>query len=174
MGEPVFQFSAQPALDRAIDEQRAAEARLASARADLEAQKRALSQIEEQISELTQRMAATRENLSAGLPTETHAGSVAAESRRISGLAAMRAQRQADADAQRERVSWSQDRVTLRRKELEEAMSRTQALEKLKEKRREEFLEGQRKRQEREADDSASQRWNAARRAGQEPGDPAT
>jgi flagellar biosynthesis chaperone FliJ len=67
------------------------------------------------------------------------------------------------AEIQREQIAFAKDRVELRKRELAEAMSQVQALEKLKEKRRLEHAAEIEKADEKRRDDEAIQLWNNKR-----------
>ena len=160
MPQRKFVFGPQPALDKAISTQKAAEQAVVEARKVLQLEQQRLQQMLEQIERTRQQIREAHANL----VSPERAVSEAMDLRhRSSHLDALRQREQdeiAAAERQRQQVAWAEDRLELRKKELAEAMAAVQALERLKENRREEHKAALEKREESQRDDDAIQLWN--------------
>jgi flagellar biosynthesis chaperone FliJ len=160
MASRKFKFGPQPALDKAIAQQKKCEEALVAARRALEEEKQKLQRILEQIEKTRQRIRQEHDNLASPQRRTSDPKELTQTSQFIDALRLKEQQQLAAADAQRKQIAFAQDRVELRKKELAEALAHVQALEKLKEKRREEFQEALEKADEKKRDDEAIQLWN--------------
>ncbi len=156
-----FIFGAQPALDKAIAEQKVCEEALIAARKELEAEKKALIRLEEELAQIRQRIKALYDNLvspqrSTSDPRELRRVSESIEATKVQE----KRQHETIAD-QKKKIAWAADKVALRQRELAEATAQVQALEKLKENRRIEHAAALAKSEESKRDDDAIQLWNA-------------
>jgi flagellar biosynthesis chaperone FliJ len=156
----VFKFGPQPALDKAIAEQRAAEQALIAARRSLEEEKRKLERILSDIEKNRQRIRAEHDNLTSPRRQISDPRELTHISRFIDSLRDKEKALLQAADRQRQQIAFAKDRVDLRQRELAEAVSRVQALEKLKEQRRLEHEAAVEKAEEKQRDDEAIQLWN--------------
>ena len=156
-----FIFGAQPALDKAIAEQKVCENALVAARKELEAEKKALIKLQEELEEIRQRIRALYDNL----VSPQRSTSDPRELRRVSDsieVTKLREKQQlARIDEQKKKIAWAADKVELRKRELAEATAQVQALEKLKENRRLEHATALAKAEESRRDDDSIQLWNS-------------
>lgn len=159
-----FTFGPQPALDKAINEQKRAEQAVAEARAELESEQQRLRQMEQQIEQTTQQIRAAHDKLADPSRKTSDARELQRQIQFLDALQARKAHQIALMQQQRERVTWAAEKLELRKRELAEAMAAVQALERLKEKRRAEHEQALLKKEETQRDDDAIQRWNAKNR----------
>ncbi len=155
-----FKFGPQPALDKAIAHQKTAEEALVEARKSLEAEKLKLQRLIVQIENTRQQIRLQHDNLVSPQRKISDPRELAQTSRFIDSLRLKEKAQLEAADRQREQIAFAKDRVELRKRELAEAMSQVQALEKLKEKRRLEHEAEIEKADEKRRDDEAIQLWN--------------
>jgi flagellar biosynthesis chaperone FliJ len=160
MASRKFKFGPQPALDKAIAQQKKCEEALVAARKALEEEKQKLQRIMAQIEATRQRIRQEHDNLASPQRRVSDPKELSQTGRFIDALRLKEQQQLEAADQQRKQIAFAQDRVELRKKELAEALAHVQALEKLKEKRREEFEEALEKADEKKRDDEAIQLWN--------------
>ena len=155
-----FKFGPQPALDKAIAQQKSAEEALVDARKALEAERLKLQRLIDQIENTRQQIRQQHDNLASPQRKVSDPRELAQTSRFIDALRLKEKAQLEAADRQREQIAFAKDRVELRKRELAEAMSQVQALEKLKEKRRLEHAAEIEKADEKRRDDEAIQLWN--------------
>ena len=155
-----FKFGPQPALDKAIALQKKAEEAVAAARKVVEEEKAKLERILQEIETIRQRIRTEHDNLASPQRRVSDPRELMQDARFIDALRLKETKQLEAADRQREQIVFAQDRLELRKRELAEAMAHVQALEKLKEKRREEFEEALEKADEKKRDDQAIQLWN--------------
>ena len=155
-----FKFGPQPALDKAIAHQKTAEEALVEARKALEAEKQKLQRLIVQIETTRQQIRQQHDNLASPQRKVSDPRELAQTSRYIDALRLKEKAQLEAAERQREQIAFAKDRVELRKRELAEAMSQVQALEKLKEKRRLEHEAEIEKADEKRRDDEAIQLWN--------------
>lgn len=159
-----FIFRAQPALDKAVNEQKKCEDAVVAARKALEEEKRALQALKDELENLRQRMRDLHDNLVSPTRDTSDPRELTRVSRSIDALK-LREQHQLDKIAQQEKqVAWAADKVELRKKELAEAIAHVQALEKLKENRKREHDKMIAKFEESQRDDDSIQLWNMQQR----------
>ena len=165
MASKKFIFRAQPALDKAVAEQKKCEEAVVAARRELEAQQQALQRLKDELVRIRQQIKIEHDNLVS--PARTGVVSDPRElGRRGNAVEAekLKEQRQlVKIKEQEERVAWAADKVDLRKRELNEAVAHVQALEKLKENRRKEHMAELAKAEEQKRDDDAIQLWNNQR-----------
>jgi hypothetical protein len=155
-----FKFGPQPALDKAISEQKKAEEAVVAAKKVVEQEKAKLQQILKEIEITRQRIRQEHDNLASPQRKVSDPRELAGDARFIDALRIKETKQLEAAERQREQIAFAQDRLELRKRELVEAMAHVQALEKLKEKRRQEHEEALEKADEKKRDDEAIQLWN--------------
>src|SRR2546423_152973 len=148
MPQRKFVFGPQPALDKAISTQEAAEQAVVEARKVLQAEQRRLQEMLDQIERTRQEIREAHANLVSPERTVSEAMDLRHRSNHLDALRQREKDEIAAAERQRQQVSWAEDRLELRKKELAEAMAAVQALERLKENRREEHEAALEKREE--------------------------
>jgi hypothetical protein len=161
MSSPKFKFGPQPALDKAIEAQRACEEALRQANLALNREKEKLKQALAEIERAVQRVKAAHENLVSPARRISQPGELVQANRHLDALRAKEVATREAAERQKERVAFAADKVELRKRELAEAMAAAAALEKLKEKRRLEHQAAAMKAEESKRDDEAIQLWNS-------------
>ncbi len=155
-----FIFAPQPALDKAISNQRACEDSLRQATLALAQEKEKLRQSLAEIDRAVQRVKSAHENIVSPTRKFSAPNELAQSNRNLDLLRSKEQAARQAAEHQKERVTFAADKVELRKRELTEAMSEVQALEKLKEKRRQEHQAALLKAEESKRDDEAIQLWN--------------
>ncbi len=160
MPTPKFKFAPQPALDKAIANQRTCEESLRQATVALAQEKERLKQALAEIDKAVQRVKTAHENIVSPTRKFSAPNELAQSNRNLDLLRSKEQAARQAADQQKERVNFAADKVELRKRELAEAMSEVQALEKLKEKRRQEHQAAVLKAEEAKRDDEAIQLWN--------------
>jgi hypothetical protein len=160
MSSKKFNFGPQPALDKAIANLRNCEDALRQANIALAQEKEKLRLALAEIDRAVQRVKSAHENIVSTTRKFSAPGELAQANRNLDMLRAKELATREAAERQKERVAFAADRVELRKRELAEAMSEVQALEKLKEKRRLEHHAALLKAEEAKRDDEAIQLWN--------------
>lgn len=140
MGSNVFQFSAQPALDRAVQKLQIAEKAMAEVQRYLDQEERALAQLRERYEELTSKYNRSREQLS-NWPRGTtldgdHIDALRSQTQVFAG---MRERQRLLVIAKESVVLQARDRVQMRRRAVQESMASVKAIEAIKEARLREF-----------------------------------
>lgn len=156
MARKGFIFELQPLLDTAVEEKQACEDAKLDAARELREQLDRQELLTAELRSALQQVADTRDHLARCRDPQV-ADSL------YSYLEYARSQAEsarAAAEAQDGEVLWARDRLTLRDKELEEALEQVQTLERLRDRRlREHELERDR-REESDRDDASIQGWN--------------
>jgi len=160
MPQRKFVFGPQPALDKAISTQEAAEQAVVEARKVLQAEQQRLQKMLDQIEHTRQQIREAHANLVSPERNVSEAMDLRHRNDHLDGLRQREKDQIAAADRQRQQVAWAEDRLELRKKEMAEAMAAVQALERLKENRRKEHESALEKRDESQRDDDAIQLWN--------------
>ena len=160
MSSRKFKFGPQPALDKAIANQRNCEEALRQANIALSQEKEKLRLALAEIDQAVQRVKAAHENIVSPKRKFSAPNELAQSSRNLDLLRAKEVATREAAERQKEQVAFAADKVELRKRELAEAMAEVQALEKLKEKRRLEHQAAMLKAEEAKRDDEAIQLWN--------------
>ena len=160
MSSKKFIFGPQPALDKAIANQRTCEEALRQAQIALAQEKEKLRLALAEIDRAVQRVKTAHENIVSPTRKFSAPNELAQANRHLDLLRAKEVAAREAAEKQKERVNFAADKVELRKRELAEAMSEVQALEKLKEKRRLEHQAALLKAEESKRDDEAIQLWN--------------
>lgn len=163
MSSRKFKFGPQPALDKAIAEEKKCEEAVAAARRVLEDEKTKLQRILAEIEATRQRIRTEHDNLASPQRRVSDPRELSQNVRFLDSLRVKETKQLEAADRQREQIVFAADRLELRKRELAEAMAHVQALEKLKEKRREEHEAAVEKAEEKRRDDEAIQLWNNKR-----------
>ena len=160
MPQRKFVFGPQPALDKAISEQEAAEEAVVLARKVLQEEQERLRQMLVRVEQTRREIREWHENLVSPRTAITDPNELTERWKYLDVLRQREKEEMAAAERQRQQVAWAEDRLELRKKELAEAMAAVQALERLKEKRREEHEAALAKAEESRRDDDAIQLWN--------------
>ena len=160
MSSRKFKFGPQPALDKAIANQRNCEEALRQANIALAQEKEKLRQALAEIDRAVQRVKSAHENIVSPMRKFSAPNELAQSNRNLDLLRAKEVATREAAEKQKECVAFATDKVELRKRELAEAMAEVQALEKLKEKRRLEHQAVMLKAEEARRDDEAIQLWN--------------
>jgi len=160
MSSRKFKFGPQPALDKAIANQRNCEEALRQANIALAQEKEKLRLALAEIDRAVQRVKAAHENIVSPTRKFSAPNELAQSNRNLDLLRAKEVATREAAERQKECVAFAADKVELRKRELAEAMAEVQALEKLKEKRRLEHQAAMLKSEEAKRDDEAIQLWN--------------
>lgn len=163
MASKKFIFGAQPALDKAISEQKDCEQAVIDARKALAREQQIQKEMEAALEKIRQQIKELHDNLVS--PERIGHLSDPRELTRMSQSIDVQKERERKQKekiaAQKERVKWAADKVLLRKQELNEATAHVQALEKLKENRRVEHAAELAKSEESKRDDDSIQLWNS-------------
>jgi flagellar export protein FliJ len=150
-----FHFGPQPALDKAIAIQHEKEEALIEARKELADEKEKLAAIERKIAELKQQIKEEFDKAMAEVRDPVAAASVEARRRYVDLLRDREAQQLRAKREQEKQIRLVEQKVEYRKHELAEAMNQVKALEKFKEKARQEFKQQRQKAEDKELDDIA-------------------
>jgi flagellar export protein FliJ len=160
MAQRKFVFGPQPALDKAVAEQEQAEEAVVLARRVLQEEQERLRQMLVKVEQTRRDIRQWHDDLVSPAKPITDPNDLTHRGRYLDALRQREKEEVAAAERQRQEVAWAEDRLELRKKELAEAMAAVQALERLKEKRREEHEAVLEKAEESRRDDDAIQLWN--------------
>ncbi|HEY7115705.1 MAG TPA: hypothetical protein VH475_03910 [Tepidisphaeraceae bacterium] len=158
-----FQFRIQPALDKAIAKQKACEDALVQARKSLEAEQQKLQRLIDELENIRQQIRAGHDNLVSPGRSTSDPKELFRASQFLTVLKHKEDAQKLRIEAQRKEVAWANEKLELRKKELNEATAQVRALEKLKEKRKKEHELAVQKAEESRRDDDAIQLWNSRR-----------
>ena len=151
-----FQFGPQPALDKARADQEKCEQALGQALKLLAAEKEKLRQIEAQIQQTRQQIAAETDKLFEETRRGVSGQALVARDAYARALRQREAKQQAERDEQQQQVRFAGQKVALRRQELAEVQARVSALEKVRARMLAEHGKSVAKREERKQDDVTS------------------
>jgi hypothetical protein len=160
MASRKFQFRIQPALDKAIAQQKKCEEAVVWARKALEAERQKLQALKKRLEEITQQLLTGHDNLVSPARSTSDPRDLIRASQALGVLKRMQEAQKLLIEQQQQAVIWAEEKLELRKKELAEAMANVQALERLKEKRKKEHEVAVQKHEESRRDDDAIQLWN--------------
>lgn len=165
MGADAFQFSAQPALDRAVQRLQAAEKAMGDVQRYLDQEQRALSQLKERYEDLIKQHNKSREQLSNWPKGTTLDGDhIDALRSQTQVLARMLERQRTLVLAKESVVLQARERVQLRRRVVQESLGSVKAIEAVKEARLREFRVARNQAAMRREDDEAISHFTWATR----------